>query len=87
VSETPHPSASAPSLAALADQINELIIEVTILRESIVTAAEWDNTARVERQKLLDTALTSTRTWLRVLIGVNTLVMVLVIWLLVRAGM
>ena len=62
MSDTSHRSPPTPTLA---DQINELIVEVTILRESIVTAAEWDNTARMERQKLLDTALTSTRTWLR----------------------
>jgi hypothetical protein len=57
----------------LADQINELTIEMTILRESIVTAAEWDNQMRQDRQQALDAALDAERTWMRNLIGVNAL--------------
>jgi hypothetical protein len=86
MSDPSQPSTPAPTLAMLADQLNELIIEVTVLRESIVTAAEWDNTARMERQRLLDDTLTSVRTWLHILIGVNTLLVLLVIGLLVRGG-
>jgi hypothetical protein len=68
----------------LADQLNELIIEITILRESIVTAAEWDNQARQDRQKLLDTTLMSVQGWLRILVGAQVGLIVLVIWLFLR---
>jgi len=74
------------ALTTLADQINELTVEIAMLRESIVTAAEWDNESRQARQQVLDAALAAARIWLRVLIGVNMLLVVLVIWLLARAG-
>jgi hypothetical protein len=74
------------TLTTLADQINELTVEIAMLRESIVTAAEWDNESRQARQQVLDAALAAARLWLRVLIGVNMLVLVLAVWLLARAG-
>jgi hypothetical protein len=86
VSETTHPPSSDPTLRALADQINELTVEVTILRESIVTGAELDLQTRLDRQRLLDRTLTEARTWVRILVGVNLALVVLVLWLVVRAG-
>jgi hypothetical protein len=71
----------------LADQINELTIEMTILRESIVTAAEWDNQMRQDRQQALDAALDAARTWMRILIGVNALLVCAMVVLLVRTGL
>jgi hypothetical protein len=71
-------------LRALTDQINELMIEVTILRESIVTGAELDLQARLERQRLLDQTLAEVRTWTRVLVGVNLVLVALVLWLVLR---
>lgn len=73
-------------LTRLGDQINELATELAMLRESIVTAAEWDNQARQARQKTLDITLASVRTWQRILVGVNVLLMGIVIWLLLRLG-
>jgi hypothetical protein len=84
MSDDLHPPIPAPTVVTLVDQINELTIEVTILRESIVTAAEWDNQARQERQQILDAALTSAGTWLRLLVGVNVLLLLLVLVLLIR---
>jgi hypothetical protein len=72
------------ALRALADQINELTVEVTILRESIVTGAELDLQARLDRQRLLDRTLAEVRTWARVLVSVNLVLVVLVLWLVVR---
>jgi hypothetical protein len=86
VSETTRSHSPEPALRALADQINELTVEVTILRESIVTSAELDLQIRLDRQRLLDRALAEARTWMRVLVGVNLVLVVLVLWLAVRAG-
>jgi hypothetical protein len=86
VSETIHSPSSEPTLRALADQINELTIEVTILRESIVTGAELDLQTRLDRQRLLDLTLTEMRTWMHVLVGVNLTLVALVLWLVVRGG-
>jgi hypothetical protein len=72
------------ALARLADQINELTVELAMLRESIVTAAEWDNQARQARQKTLDMTLASIRTWQRVLVSVNILLIGALIWFLMR---
>jgi hypothetical protein len=86
VSETAHPSSDELALRALTDQINELTVEVTILRESIVTGAELDLQSRLDRQRLLDRTLSEVRTWMRVLVGVNLVLIVLVLWLVVRGG-
>ena len=86
MSETTHPPSQDVTLRGLADQINELTVEVTILRESIVTGAELDLQARLDRQRLLDQTLTEVRTWARVLAGVNLVLIVLVLWLAVRGG-
>jgi hypothetical protein len=86
VSETIHSPSAEPTLRALADQINELTIEVTILRESIVTGAELDLQTRLDRQRLLDLTLTEMRTWMHVLVGVNLALVALVLWMAVRAG-
>ena len=84
MSEITHPPSQDPALRALADQINELTVEVTILRESIVTGAELDLQARLDRQRLLDRTLAEVRTWARVLVGVNLVLVALVVWLVVR---
>jgi hypothetical protein len=86
VSETSHPPSHEPALRALTDQINELTIEVTILRESIVTGAELDLQSRLDRQRLLDRTLAEVRTWMRVLVGVNLVLIVLVLWLVLRGA-
>jgi hypothetical protein len=86
VSETTHPPSHDPTLRALTDQINELTVEVTILRESIVTGAELDLQTRLDRQRLLDRTLTEVRTWMRVLVGINLVLIVLVFWLVQRGG-
>ena len=84
MSESVHSSSNELALRALTDQINELTVEVTILRESIVTGAELDLQSRLDRQRLLDRTLAEVRTWMRVLVGVNLLLVVLVFWLVVR---
>jgi hypothetical protein len=86
VSETTRPSSNELTLRALTDQINELTVEVTILRESIVTGAELDLQSRLDRQRLLDRTLSEVRTWMRVLVGVNLVLVVLVLWLVVRGA-
>jgi hypothetical protein len=86
MSETTHSSSYDTALRALADQVNELTVEVTILRESIVTGAELDLQTRLDRQRLLDRTLAEVRTWMRMLVGVNLALVVLVIWLVVRGG-
>jgi hypothetical protein len=84
VSETTHPPSPEPALRALADQINELIVEITILRESIVTGAELDLQTRLDRQRLLDRTLAEARLWMRILVGVNLVLVVLILWLVMR---
>ena len=86
MSETTHPPGHDPALRALADQINELTVEVTILRESIVTGAELDLQTRLDRQRLLDRTLAEVRAWMRVLVGVNLVLVALVIWLVLRGA-
>jgi hypothetical protein len=86
VSETIHSPSSEPTLGALADQINELTIEVTILRESVVTGAELDLQTRLDRQRLLDRTLTEMRTWMHILVGVNLTLVALVLWLVMRGS-
>ena len=70
------------TLDAVAGRVTTLAAEVATLRESIVTAAEWDAEARRARQISLDATLLTVRVWLRVLVGVHALLAVLVIWLL-----
>ncbi|HET9224622.1 MAG TPA: hypothetical protein VFO07_19065 [Roseiflexaceae bacterium] len=86
MSETAHPSSNELVLRTLTDQINELTVEVTILRESIVTGAELDLQSRLDRQRLLDQTLAEVRTWMRALVGVNLLLAMLVLWLVLRAA-
>jgi hypothetical protein len=71
------------TLEIVAGRVTTLSAEVATLRESIVTAAEWDAEARRARQIALDATLLMVRVWLRVLVGVHALLAVLVIWLLV----
>ena len=71
-------------LRQLADQVIELATEVAVLRESIVTAAEWDNQARQNRQQLLDTTLASLRRDMRILVGVNLVLVGLMVWTLIQ---
>lgn len=71
----------ATAAAALIERVDVLASEVAALRESIVTAAEWDAESRRVRQVALDTTLTEVRQWLRILIGVIAVLAVLVIWL------
>jgi hypothetical protein len=70
------------TLETVAGRIATLATEVATLRESIVTAAEWDAEARRVRQSALDATLTAVRIWLRVLVGVHALLIILMIWLL-----
>lgn len=86
MSDDAHLPASPLTLGALADQLNELTIEMTVLRESIVTAAEWDNQARINRQQVLDATLANVRLWLRILVGVTIVLIGAIIWLLLRVG-
>ena len=73
-----------PLIRQLADQVMELATEIAVLRESIVTAAEWDNQARQDRQQLLDTTLASLRRDMHILVGVNLILVGLLIWLLIQ---
>jgi hypothetical protein len=74
-------------LRQLSDQVIELATEVAVLRESIVTAAEWDNQARQNRQQLLDTTLASLRRDMRILVGVNLVLVGLMVWTLIQTRM
>jgi hypothetical protein len=71
------------TLETVAGRVATLTAEVATLRESIVTAAEWDAEARRARQIALDATLMTVRVWLRVLVSVHVLLVALVIWLLV----
>jgi hypothetical protein len=73
-----------PVITQLASQVMELATEIAVLRESIVTAAEWDNQARQDRQQLLDTTLASLRRDMHILVGVNLVLVGLLIWLLIQ---
>jgi hypothetical protein len=70
------------TLETVADRVTTLATEVATLRESIVTAAEWDADARRVRQSALDTTLAAVQIWLGVLVGAQALLIILVIWLL-----
>jgi hypothetical protein len=69
--------------AALAEQIMELAAEQAMLRESIVTAAEWDNQSRQVRQGLLDETLHSVRKWTEILVALVALLAILVVIVIV----
>jgi hypothetical protein len=86
MSDTISPLLPDPAIQALADQVSDLAAEIHMLRESITTAAEWDNQARMDRQRVLDRTLAEVRRWLRLLVGVLAVLAVLAIWLLVHAG-
>jgi hypothetical protein len=84
MSDHRQPTASMPTLATLADQLMNLAAEHAMLRESIVTAAEWDNLARQMRQGELDATLHSMRRWTQLLIG---MVVVLIVVVLILVGL
>lgn len=71
----------------LAEQVGYLASEIAALRESIVTAAEWDAEARRVRQVALDTTLADIQCWLRILIGVIAVLLVVIclLWLRVQS--
>lgn len=71
----------------LAEQVGYLSSEIAALRESIVTAAEWDAEARRVRQVALDTTLADVQRWLRILIGVIAVLLVLIalLWFRVQS--
>ena len=73
---------SVLTLDTVAGRVTTLAAEVATLRESIVTAAEWDAEARRARQISLDATLLAVRVWLRVLVVVHALLALLVLWLL-----
>jgi hypothetical protein len=73
-----------PTIATLADQLIDLAAEHAMLRESIVTAADWDNQARQTRQGQLDATLYSVRRWTQMLIG---MVVVLIVVVLILVGL
>jgi uncharacterized membrane protein YdfJ with MMPL/SSD domain len=84
MSEATQPTKPAPTLATLANQLMDLTAEHAMLRESIVTAAEWDNQARQRRQGELDTTLRVVRHWTQILIG---MVAVLIVVVLILVGL
>lgn len=55
------------TLRALTLQVHELVTEIGGIRESMVTAAEWDNQMRTDRQQTLDQTLATIRTRLGIL--------------------
>jgi hypothetical protein len=63
------------ALRALAEQVHELTTEISRIRESIVTAAEWDNQMRTDRQQALDQTLATVRARLGIL-TISTLILV-----------
>jgi hypothetical protein len=79
MSEVTQPAEPAPTLATLADQLMDLTTEHAMLRESIVTAADWDNRARQHRQGQLDATLHSVRRWTQILIGMVAVLIVVVV--------
>jgi hypothetical protein len=76
-----------PTLKAIVDHVLDLSAEQVMLRESIVTAAEWDNQARQVRQGVLDETLHSVRRWTQILAGLVVLLAVLVIILIILMSM
>ena len=61
------PTGTDATLRALADQVLELTTEIGMLRESMITAAEWDSEMRTDRQQALDQTLAILRTRLGML--------------------
>jgi hypothetical protein len=84
MSDATQPTKQAPILATLADQLMDLVAEQAMLRESIVTAAEWDYQARQRRQGELDATLQALRRWTQTLIG---MVAVLIVVVLILVGL
>ncbi|HEU5099162.1 MAG TPA: hypothetical protein VFU22_09090 [Roseiflexaceae bacterium] len=84
MSDTTKPADPAPTLATLVEQLMDLTAEHAMLRESIVTAADWDNQARHSRQAELDATLHSVRRWTQILIG---MVAVLIVVVLILVGL
>jgi hypothetical protein len=70
----------------LDERVAALASEVAALRESIVTAAEWDAESRRVRQVALDTTLADVRRWLRIMVIVVGVLILLVIALIIRMG-
>lgn len=82
-----------PTRRELSEQLIEITTELSMLRESITTAAEWDLQARTDRQQVLDRTLATVRRGQRALIivnliltGSNLALLVLVAWLLMHVG-
>jgi hypothetical protein len=75
------------TLAVLRAHVDDLAAEVATLRESIVTAAEWDAEARRARQLALDSTLATVRRWLRVLVAEAIVLLLLALWLAIRVGL
>jgi cytochrome c-type biogenesis protein CcmH/NrfG len=78
--QAPKPEAS---LGTIVDHLLDLTSEQALLRESIVTAAEWDYQSRQVRQGLLDETLRSVRRWNQILVGMLTLLVVVLVSLIV----
>jgi hypothetical protein len=72
-----------PTLGTIVDYLLDLTTEQSMLRESIVTTAEWDNQARQVRQGVLDETLRSVRRWTQILAGIVILLVVVVTILIV----
>jgi hypothetical protein len=82
-----------PTRQELSEQLMDIATEVSMLRESITTAAEWDLQARTDRQQVLDQTLATVRRGQRALVtvnliltGTNLALLALVVWLLARVG-
>jgi hypothetical protein len=76
------------TLHALTQQVHELVTEIGRIRESVVTAAEWDSQMRADRQQALDQTLATVRMRLHTLTIIMLLVLganlLLGLWLLTR---
>jgi len=74
MSMPPEPTSADATLRALTEQVHELTTEISRIRESMVTAAEWDNQMRTDRQQALDQTLATLRIRLGIL-TISTLVL------------
>ena len=61
------PTGADATLRALTEQVHELVTEIGMIRESMVTAAEWDSQMRTDRQQALDQTLATVRIRLSIL--------------------
>jgi hypothetical protein len=67
VSIPPQTTGADATLRALAEQVHDLATEIGRMRESLVTAAEWDSQMRTDRQQALDQTLATVRIRLGIL--------------------